>query len=59
MPETKSVPLESMNRLFSRELPARKAHKIVMGEIAEAEAALRVDLEEKDGEKSSHIEKMV
>ena len=33
LPETKGVPLEAMDRLFSRELPARNAHKIVMAEL--------------------------
>jgi len=33
MPETKGIPLESMDRLFDRTLPARKAHKIVLKEL--------------------------
>jgi hypothetical protein len=33
IPETKGIPLEAMDRLFSSEIPARKAHKIVMAEI--------------------------
>ncbi|OQV02746.1 hypothetical protein CLAIMM_07891 [Cladophialophora immunda] len=33
VPETKGIPLESMDRLFSREYPARRAHKIVLGQI--------------------------
>jgi hypothetical protein len=33
LPETKGVPLEAMDRLFSRSLPARKAHKIVLAEL--------------------------
>ena len=33
MPETKGVPLEAMDRLFDRRLPARKAHKIVLAEL--------------------------
>ena len=33
IPETKSIPLEAMDRLFSSEIPARKAHKIVMAEV--------------------------
>ena len=33
IPETKAVPLEKMDRLFSSGLPARKAHKIVMAEL--------------------------
>lgn len=33
VPETKGVPLEAMDRLFSREWPARKAHKAVLEEL--------------------------
>ena len=33
LPETKGVPLEAMDRLFSRELTPRKAHKIVLAEL--------------------------
>lgn len=33
IPETKGIPLEAMDRLFSKELPARKAHSIVMSEV--------------------------
>lgn len=33
IPETKGIPLEAMDRLFSNEHPARKAHKIVMAEL--------------------------
>jgi hypothetical protein len=33
IPETKGIPLEAMDRLFSNEIPARKAHKIIMAEV--------------------------
>jgi sugar porter (SP) family MFS transporter len=33
VPETKGMPLEAMDRLFSRELPARRAHKTVLAEL--------------------------
>jgi hypothetical protein len=33
LPETKGVPLEAMDRLFSKDLPPRKAHKIVLAEL--------------------------
>jgi hypothetical protein len=44
IPETKSVPLESMNRLFEIR-PCRKANAIVMLEVQEAEAEFREDAE--------------
>ncbi len=53
MPETKGIPLEAMNRLFSREMTkgfrVRKANKNVLAELAAEERALRVGLEEKAG----------
>ncbi|OCT53313.1 putative quinate permease [Cladophialophora carrionii] len=33
IPETKGIPLEAMDRLFSREVPARRAHKTVLNQI--------------------------
>jgi hypothetical protein len=33
LPETKDVPLEMMDHFFSRSLPARKGHKIVLAEL--------------------------
>jgi hypothetical protein len=34
IPETKGIPLEAMDRLFSsKEFPARKAHKIILAEL--------------------------
>ena len=41
MPETKSIPLESMDRLFDRSLPARKAHKVVMAELIREDEEFR------------------
>ncbi|EXJ95027.1 hypothetical protein A1O1_00145 [Capronia coronata CBS 617.96] len=33
IPETKGIPLEAMDRLFSRDLPARRAHKAVLADL--------------------------
>jgi hypothetical protein len=33
VPETKGIPLEKMDRLFEPNLPARKAHAIVLAEV--------------------------
>ncbi|KAI5273695.1 quinate permease [Aureobasidium subglaciale] len=44
IPETKSVPLESMNRLFEIK-PCSKANAIIMREVQEAEAEFREDAE--------------
>jgi uncharacterized protein YoaH (UPF0181 family) len=41
VPETKSIPLEKMNRLFSDGIPARKAHKVVMAELRADESEFR------------------
>ena len=49
IPETKGIPLESMDRLFDRTLPASKAHKIVLAE-------LRKNDEEFRRNESKHIE---
>jgi len=46
IPETKGVPLESMDRLF--ELPTRKAHKIIMEELKINEAEFRANAEGAD-----------
>lgn len=52
MPETKGIPLEAMNRLFSKELSGgfrtRKVHKRLLEELAEEERALRAGLEQKE-----------
>ncbi|CCG84455.1 protein of unknown function [Taphrina deformans PYCC 5710] len=41
LPETKGIPLEAMDRLFSRGHSARAAHKIVMEELHRDEAEFR------------------
>ncbi|KAK5091177.1 hypothetical protein LTR05_001357 [Lithohypha guttulata] len=41
VPETKGIPLEAMDRLFSRDLPARKAHAVVLAEMKEADRQFR------------------
>lgn len=41
VPETKGIPLEAMDRLFSKDHPARKAHAIVLAEVKEAEVQFR------------------
>lgn len=63
LPETKGLPLESMDRLFAKELSARKAHGIVMEEIRRDEEEFRHNVEGagltiKDdlGEKGTHVE---
>lgn len=64
LPETKGIPLESMDRLFSRDLKPRNAHDIVMQEVKEDEESFRHNVEgsgigiNKDdlGEKSAHVE---
>lgn len=45
IPETKNVPLEAVDRLFDRNLPARKAHAVVWAELEQEEVALRVGME--------------
>jgi len=67
LPETKGVPLESMDRLFSKELKPWNAHKIVMGELRADDESFRKNIERsgvgltKDGglgEKKGHIEEV-
>ena len=41
VPETKGVPLEAMDRLFSRDLAARNAHKVVLGELKQQDREFR------------------
>lgn len=45
LPETKGIPLESMDRLFSNDLEPRRAHKIVMAELATDVEQFRQNLE--------------
>lgn len=64
LPETKGVPLESMDRLFSKELPPRKAHAIVMREMEVDGEDFRKNIKgsgldlnkEEMGEKAAHVE---
>ncbi|KAF2761035.1 general substrate transporter [Pseudovirgaria hyperparasitica] len=51
IPETKSVPLEYMDRLFEIR-PVRKANKIVISELGELEAEFRHDVALVKGEKA-------
>jgi len=58
IPETKNVPLEAVDRLFDRNLPARKAHGVVWAELEQEEEALRAGITaglEKDMT-STHVE---
>ena len=43
VPETKAVPLEKMDRLFSSGLPARKAHAVVLAELRVEDQEFRRD----------------
>lgn len=60
MPETKGIPLESMDRLFSKNLTPRKAHKIVLEELRRDEEEFRHNIEGSEftiaKEKAAHIE---
>ncbi|KAF5868277.1 putative mfs quinate transporter protein [Botrytis fragariae] len=63
VPETKGIPLESMDRLFSSELKAKDAHGIVLRELKEDEEAFRrnvegsgIGLDKEGNEKSAHVE---
>jgi hypothetical protein len=64
LPETKGVPLEAMDRLFSKDLKPRHAHKVVMIELREDEEAFRNNVDgselklDKDdvAEKAAHYE---
>lgn len=46
LPETKGVPLEAMDRLFSANLTPRTAHKMVMAELLADEEQFRHNVEE-------------
>jgi len=45
LPETKGIPLESMDRLFSKDLKPWRAHRIVMRELHEDEEIFRRNVE--------------
>jgi hypothetical protein len=63
VPETKGVPLEAMDRLFEIR-PVRKAHKIIVDELARQEEEFRHDAEgaglevAKEHLKTAHVEKV-
>jgi len=60
LPETKGVPLESMDRLFSSGLNTRTAQKVVMAELLADEEHFRHNVEGSDfgltKEKPSEVE---
>lgn len=45
LPETKGIPLESMDRLFGKDLKPRHAHKVVMAELVADEEQFRQNFE--------------
>ena len=55
VPETKSVPLERMDRLFEVS-PVRRAHGVMMGELEELEGVRAVERGEAEGEKARVLE---
>jgi hypothetical protein len=57
VPETKNIPLESIDRLFDRRLTAHKAYKVVWAELQQEEEALRVGLTAGlEKEAATHVE---
>ncbi|RDW64051.1 hypothetical protein BP5796_10553 [Coleophoma crateriformis] len=63
IPETKGIPLESMDRLFAREMPPYKAHRLLMRELMDDEETFRANVKgsginlDKD-ERAEQIEKV-
>jgi hypothetical protein len=55
VPETKSIPLEKMDRLFDGGIPARKAHKIVLAEVQHEERSRR-EMAEEDEKRRDYLE---
>jgi hypothetical protein len=55
VPETKGIPLESMDLLFEQK-PVPNAHKIVLEQIREDEERFRLDLEASAAEKNRQVE---
>ena len=58
IPETKGIPLEAMDRLFSREHSARNAHKIVLAEVRMDDQDFRrnsLQGQEDDSEKERYV----
>lgn len=67
VPETKGIPLEAMDRLFSKDHAARHAHKIVLAELRIEDQDFRRqsvtdkgNVEEREGNNvdSHHFEKV-
>ena len=63
LPETKGIPLESMDRLFAKELSARRAHGVVLAELRADEEEFRANAEGsglgiKEEFKGDHVEKV-
>lgn len=56
LPETKGVPLEAMDRLFSNNLKPRKAQKVVMAELLADEERFRHTVEETETMKEKPAE---
>lgn len=56
LPETKGVPLEAMDRLFSNNLKPRKAQKVVMAELLADEEQFRHNVEETETMKEKPAE---
>ena len=60
IPETKGIPLESMDRLFASSLKARQAHGIIMTEIRADDEDFRLNAEgahlSVSKEKAEHLE---
>lgn len=60
LPETKGIPLEAMDRLFSRDMKPRHANKKIMAELQRDEAEFRHNIEGSDitimKEKTAHVE---
>lgn len=59
LPETKSVPLEQMDLLFSDKLKPWKAHATVMEQLRELDVEFRDTLEENQTEKRGEVEQQV
>lgn len=57
VPETKGIPLEAMDRLFSRSLPTRRAHTVVLAQVRAEEARFRqVELDGKGSDAEIQVE---
>ena len=58
VPETKGIPLEAMDRLFSNDFPARRAHKAILAQIRlEDQEFRRNSIAEKgEGEQQEYVD---